>query len=136
MFVGVVSLLSFWCCLHFSHLFLFVIDGVVMDDDFEAVPIPCAQMVEVGGITGGVLGEEHAGFPRIYTRCRPGELRGVVRALTDIQKASVIEIGFGSLLVFDIWDTPTRLGYWLLDRFDARSRSLLLSNGERVRISD
>lgn len=117
-----------------------VIDDVVMDDDFEAVPISCSRRVEVGGC---ITGRDRVVFPRIYTRGRAGELRDVVRALTDVvraltdvQKGCVREMGFGSLLEFDLWDTPTRLGYWLVDSFDARSRSLLLSTGERVRISD
>lgn len=113
-----------------------MIDSYISNDDLEgALILVNRRMVGGGASTGGVVVEEQCGFSWIYTRCRPGELRNALQALSDVQKCSVREMGFGGLLLLDIWDTPTRLGRWLVESFDPRSRTITLSTGERLHIA-
>lgn len=107
--------------------------GSDMDDDFQSRPIATKR---TGKKSKGALGvDEHNDVQRIYTRARPGELKELLQALSDIQKAWVRELGFGGLFHLDIRDTPSRLGYWLVSNFDPRSRTLKLSSGGGLRIT-
>ena len=71
---------------------------------------------------------------RVRIRNPPGILFRVITELSDIQKKDVISMGFGEILEFKINEIPTRLGYWLLDRFDADA-CILDVNGRRVSIT-
>lgn len=63
-------------------------------------------------------------FPRVLIKSFPGPLFEVIKDLTDEQKESVTGLGFGSMLEFEINAMPSRLGYWLLERFDAETETL------------
>ena len=71
---------------------------------------------------------------RVRIRNPPGNLFRVITQLSDQQKKDVRSMGFGELLEFKINDIPTRLGYWLLDKFDADTCILDL-NGRRISIT-
>ena len=71
---------------------------------------------------------------RVRIRNPPGNLYRVITQLSDQQKKDVRSMGFGELLEFKINDIPTRLGYWLLDKFHADTCILDL-NGRRISIT-
>lgn len=56
-------------------------------------------------------------------------------SLFNGQRACVREVGFGGLLDLDIRDTPSQLGHWLVDNFDARSQTLKLASGQGLHIT-
>ncbi|PWA53614.1 phospholipase-like protein [Artemisia annua] len=58
----------------------------------------------------------------------------IPKVTVNNQKKDVISMGFGDFLEFKINDIPTRLGYWLLDRFDEETR-ILDVNGRRISIT-
>ncbi|GJS96341.1 ulp1 protease family, C-terminal catalytic domain-containing protein [Tanacetum coccineum] len=71
---------------------------------------------------------------KINLRNPPRILFRVITQLTRRQKQDVRDIGFGAFLEFKIKDVPKRLAYWLLDKFDAGTRSLNV-NGRSIMIT-
>ncbi|PWA88824.1 ulp1 protease family, C-terminal catalytic domain-containing protein [Artemisia annua] len=71
---------------------------------------------------------------RVHLRNPPDNLFRVITQLSDIQKKDVRSMGFGEVLEFKISKVPTRLAYWLLDRFDENTCSLDV-NGKRINIT-
>ena len=63
-------------------------------------------------------------FPMVKIKNFPGPLYEVMKNLKNKQKEAVKSLGFGSLLQFDLNVMPSRLGYWLLQRFDGKSGTL------------
>lgn len=79
-------------------------------------------------------GNSDDSYGRIYTTSRPIELKNALEELNQAQCDSVIEMGFG-----DCWScrllTPSRLGFWLVNNFDPRSRTLTPPRGDAICIS-
>lgn len=71
---------------------------------------------------------------RIHQRNPPKNLFQVISQLSNTQKQALREIGFGNLIEYKIKDVPTRLAYWLLDKFDEETCSLDV-NGKRIEIT-
>ena len=71
---------------------------------------------------------------RIHQRNPPTNLFRVISQLSNEQKQALREIGFGDLIDYKILDVPTRLAYWLLDRFDEETCSLDV-NGKKIEIT-
>ncbi|PWA74635.1 RecF/RecN/SMC [Artemisia annua] len=71
---------------------------------------------------------------RIHQRNPPTNLFRVISKLSNEQKQGLREIGFGNLIEYKILDVPTRLAYWLLDKFDEETCSLDV-NGKRIEIT-
>ncbi|PWA67906.1 ulp1 protease family, C-terminal catalytic domain-containing protein [Artemisia annua] len=62
---------------------------------------------------------------RVQLRIPPISLFRVITNFTEEQKQSVREMGFGGILEYRLSEIPTRLGYWVLDKFDEDSCSLI-----------
>ena len=71
---------------------------------------------------------------RVHLRNPPGNLFRVITQMSDVQKKDVRSMGFGEVLEFKISDVPTRLAYWLLDRFDENTCRLDV-NGKIIHIT-
>ncbi|XP_035834319.1 uncharacterized protein LOC118482767 [Helianthus annuus] len=72
--------------------------------------------------------------PKIKLRTSPDNLVILVNSLNKPQKKKVIEMGFGTLLNFNIHHVPTRLAYWLASNYDDAAG--VLNFGEtRLRIT-
>ncbi|CAA0830304.1 Unknown protein [Striga hermonthica] len=71
-------------------------------------------------------------FPSLNTRSSSSIFVKVLSSLTDIQKQAVHEMGLGSLLDLGITSTPSKMGFWLVDRFNHMDRKLQLYEGEKV----
>ena len=63
---------------------------------------------------------------RIVSRNPPASLFKAMTQLTPMQRQDVIDMGFGDILKFKINKVPTRLAFWLMDRFDENTCSLNL----------
>ncbi|KAI3797168.1 hypothetical protein L1987_32421 [Smallanthus sonchifolius] len=62
----------------------------------------------------------------IRIRNSPITLCKLVKLLTDKQKMVVKEMGFGSIIMFNISSLPTSLGYWLVSNYDPSCNQLNL----------
>ncbi|MFS7918398.1 hypothetical protein Hanom_Chr03g00200541 [Helianthus anomalus] len=72
--------------------------------------------------------------PKIRLKKSSENLVILVNNLNKPQKQKVIEMGFGTLLNFNIQHVPTRLAFWLASNYDANAR--VLNFGEtRLRIT-
>ena len=71
---------------------------------------------------------------RVHLRIPPLSLFRVLTNLTDKQRQSVRDMGFGGILEYRLSEIPTRLGYWVLDKFDEDSCSLKF-NGNTIRVT-
>ncbi|PWA87360.1 hypothetical protein CTI12_AA128140 [Artemisia annua] len=130
-------------------------DGQSTDDDFVYQQKPKIPKVTVGKKktfttkrfeqkrvvgSGGKKGKNKAGSSvgrivnRVHLRNPPGSLFRVITEMSDIQKKDVRSMGFGEVLAFKIKDIPTRLAYWLLDRFDENTCTLDV-NGRSISIT-
>ena len=76
-------------------------------------------------------------FPGINTRSSPKDIVKILKRLTDVQKQLVAEMGFESLLNnnFKIEATPTKLGYWVVDKFDPETSSIIMEDGRAILIT-
>jgi len=75
-------------------------------------------------------------FPSMHTRALGKLLVDANQLLTAGQQRTVIAMGFGAMLTFQITDTPLRLGYWLLSNLDLQSMSLKLPNGLAIEVDE
>ncbi|PWA38638.1 hypothetical protein CTI12_AA552920 [Artemisia annua] len=73
-------------------------------------------------------------FPMIKIKNSPGPLYDTIQKITTDQKKAISSMGFKSLLDFEINVMPSRLGYWLLERFDAESGNLTVF-GDTIHIT-
>ncbi|PWA96131.1 hypothetical protein CTI12_AA041350 [Artemisia annua] len=73
-------------------------------------------------------------FPMIKIKNSPGPLYDTIQKITTDQKEAISSMGFKSLLDFEINVMPSRLGYWLLERFDAESGNLTVF-GDTIHIT-
>lgn len=76
-----------------------------------------------------------APYQRLTSRSSPHLITTALKQLNDVQRAIVVRIGFGALLGMNILELPARLGYWLVNNFDARSCSLVLPGGAKLHIT-
>ena len=76
-------------------------------------------------------------FPAIKPRSSPKDIVKILQRLTDVQKQNVAEIGFESLLNdnFKINTTPTKLGYWVVDKFDPKTSTIKMHDGRAIQIT-
>ncbi|PWA44343.1 hypothetical protein CTI12_AA523920 [Artemisia annua] len=73
-------------------------------------------------------------FPMVEIKNFPGPLYDIINEITMDQKWAVAGLGFTSLMDFGLNVMPSRLGYWLLERFDAKS-GILTVFGETIKIT-
>ena len=73
-------------------------------------------------------------FPKVLIKKFPGPLYDTIKKITTDQKEAISRMGFKSLLDFEINVMPSRLGYWLLERFDAESGNLTVF-GDTIHIT-
>ncbi|PWA66627.1 hypothetical protein CTI12_AA324110 [Artemisia annua] len=72
-------------------------------------------------------------FQMVKIKNFPGPLYDIVNEITVDQKRAVSSLGFTSLMDFGLNVMPSRLGFWLLERFDAKS-GILTVFGETIKI--
>nr|GMC64727.1 uncharacterized protein LOC109189836 [Ipomoea batatas] len=75
-------------------------------------------------------------FPSMHTRALGKLLVDANKLLTTGQRRTVIDMGFGTMLNFQIADTPLRLGHWLLSNLDIDSMQLKLPNGLALNVDE
>ncbi|CAH9109702.1 unnamed protein product [Cuscuta europaea] len=80
--------------------------------------------------------EENDQFPKLWTRMSPRSITEIMTAMSEEQKAEVVEMGFGPLLNLQIKQLPMQLAYWTVENFDSRSLSLVLPNNEKLRTNE
>ncbi|PWA63497.1 hypothetical protein CTI12_AA353550 [Artemisia annua] len=73
-------------------------------------------------------------FPMVKIKKFPGPLYEIINEITMDQKRAVSGLGFTSLMDFGLNVMPSRLGHWLLERFDAKS-GILTVFGETIHIT-
>ncbi|GJW13821.1 ulp1 protease family, C-terminal catalytic domain-containing protein [Tanacetum coccineum] len=73
------------------------------------------------------VGDNLEEMDRVLLRIPPISLFRIMTNLTEEQRKSVREMGFGGILEYRLSEIPTRLGYWVLDKFDEDSCSLIFS---------
>ncbi|KAK9073448.1 hypothetical protein SSX86_007772 [Deinandra increscens subsp. villosa] len=69
-------------------------------------------------------------FRSLTVRTSPTTLYKALKSLSMVQKRKITDIGFGSLLEFNCSYIPSKLGFFLLDKFDPKSMKLKLKNGD------
>ncbi|VFQ77915.1 unnamed protein product [Cuscuta campestris] len=74
-------------------------------------------------------------YLRIQSRASPNVLQKVVEALNEDQRREVVRIGFGSMLKIKITELPAKLGFWVVEKFNPRSSSIVLADGTKVRVT-
>lgn len=84
--------------------------------------------------SGAVGSENGENTGKIRARAPPLLLYNVMKALTDEQKKSLRDIGFGCMEKFDISDIPTTLGLKVVESFDHVSCSMNI-DGEQMEIT-
>ncbi|PWA84512.1 hypothetical protein CTI12_AA117920 [Artemisia annua] len=72
-------------------------------------------------------------FQMVKIKNFPGPLYDIINEITIDQKQAVSSLGFTSLMDFGLNVMPSRLGFWLLERFDAKS-GILTVFGETIKI--
>nr|GLL21437.1 uncharacterized protein LOC109179738 isoform X2 [Ipomoea trifida] len=72
----------------------------------------------------------------MHTRALGKLLVDANKLLTAGQRRTVIAMGFGPMLNFQIADTPLRLGHWLLSNLDIDSMHLKLPNGLALNVDE
>ncbi|PWA49120.1 hypothetical protein CTI12_AA484170 [Artemisia annua] len=72
-------------------------------------------------------------FPMVKIKGFPGPLYDIINKMTMDQKRAVSGLSFTSLMDFGLNVMPSRLGCWLLERFDAKS-GILAVFGETIKI--
>ncbi|KAL3649851.1 hypothetical protein CASFOL_006254 [Castilleja foliolosa] len=73
-------------------------------------------------------------YPSLKTRNSGYTLIKAFKCLTDVQRDTVRSMGFGGLLEFNIAETPSTLGYWLLENFDPMACVVKLQEGRELRV--
>ncbi|PWA94510.1 hypothetical protein CTI12_AA056280 [Artemisia annua] len=73
-------------------------------------------------------------FPMVKIKNFPGPLYEIINKITMDQKRAISYLGFISLMDFGLNVMPSRLGYLLLERFDAKS-GILSVFGETIKIT-
>nr|GLL27376.1 uncharacterized protein LOC109191529 [Ipomoea trifida] len=68
-------------------------------------------------------------------RALPKILTTAVEQLNPAQRQAVKDIGLGSLLDLQITNFPRQMGLWLVEKFDPRSCTLKLQNGQTIHIT-
>nr|GMD17546.1 uncharacterized protein LOC109193148 isoform X2 [Ipomoea batatas] len=106
------------------------------DDDFVAPPLPFVARVQEVPVSkspaGDLTVDEDLAFPRVITRSPAGVLVDSLKDLSCQQKDDIREMGFASLLDFNVSECPPRLVYWLLSNFDAETRVFDLGGGRSL----
>nr|GLL41939.1 uncharacterized protein LOC109179738 isoform X2 [Ipomoea trifida] len=93
--------------------------------------------LSMGSSSGNTQDSEQAvTFPSMHTRAMGKVLVDANQLLTVGQRRTVIAMGFGAMLNFQITDTPLRLGYWLLSNLDLQSMSLKMPNGQAIEVDE
>ncbi|KAL3656134.1 hypothetical protein CASFOL_000530 [Castilleja foliolosa] len=77
--------------------------------------------------------EPHA-YPTMKTRKAGYALIRVFKRLSTEQRKTVESMGFGGLLDFNVAETPSTLGYWLLENFDPMACVIKLHDGRDLRV--
>ncbi|KAL6581057.1 hypothetical protein OROMI_006980 [Orobanche minor] len=73
-------------------------------------------------------------YRKLRTRTSPFSLVTSFGTMTDEQKAAVRSLGFELILRLSITDIPSRLAYWVVDKFDPCSCELVLENGKSIHV--
>ncbi|KAL3636491.1 hypothetical protein CASFOL_018790 [Castilleja foliolosa] len=73
-------------------------------------------------------------YPSLKTRNSGYTLIKAFKCLTDVLRDTVRSMGFGGLLEFNIAETPSTLGYWLLENFDPMACVVKLQEGRELRV--
>nr|GMC95877.1 uncharacterized protein LOC109193148 isoform X2 [Ipomoea batatas] len=110
------------------------------DDDFVAPPLPFVARVQEVPVSkspaGDLTVDEDLAFPRVITRSPAGVLVDSLKDLSCQQKDDIREMGFASLLDFNVSECPPRLVYWLLSNFDAETRVFDLGGGRSLALEE
>nr|GME03144.1 uncharacterized protein LOC109189836 [Ipomoea batatas] len=103
------------------------------DDDFVSPPLVGLGTMQEGpelnapdGVKGG---EDESPFPKVKTRSPAVVLVDALKDLSCQQKDDIRDMGFGSLLEFNVGDSPPCLVHWLLSNFDGQARAFDLGVG-------
>ncbi|XP_019184780.1 PREDICTED: uncharacterized protein LOC109179738 isoform X2 [Ipomoea nil] len=80
--------------------------------------------------------EEQTKYPSMITRVTGKPLVDALNALNARQRQAVTSIGFQQILHLKIIETPKRLGNWLLQNFDASTRTLRLEDNKTITIGE
>ncbi|GJX74804.1 hypothetical protein Tco_0313399 [Tanacetum coccineum] len=71
------------------------------------------------------VGDNLEEMDRVLLRIPPISLFRIMTNLTEKQRQYVREMGFSGILEYRLSEIPTSLGYWVLDKFDEDSCSLI-----------
>ncbi|XP_057810730.1 uncharacterized protein LOC131025129 [Salvia miltiorrhiza] len=74
--------------------------------------------------------------PKLKTRTTTSTFFKKLTVLNDAQKDAVRSIGFGHILEFKVNRVPSKLAYWVLDRFNHRSCTLELDVLTKIEIEE
>ncbi|KAF5805714.1 hypothetical protein HanRHA438_Chr05g0222121 [Helianthus annuus] len=107
---------------------------LVIDDDFES-PMHTSELVNAKkeakgkdklhkGKIKGVLQE----MPSITTRSSPKSLHEGINGLSEVQRASVKQMGFERMLSLTIDGIPGMLGHYVVDRLDTKRMCIDIEN--------
>ncbi|XP_057807705.1 uncharacterized protein LOC131022251 [Salvia miltiorrhiza] len=80
--------------------------------------------------------EDDEKYPKLNTRSTPAAFYKKLRELNDAQRRAIEAIGFGKILQLTIKDVPSKLAYWVLDRYDSRSGVLEIDGTCKVKIEE
>nr|GMD98039.1 uncharacterized protein LOC109193148 isoform X1 [Ipomoea batatas] len=110
------------------------------DDDFVSPPLVGLGTMQEGpelnapdGVKGG---EDESPFPKVKTRSPAVVLVDALKDLSCQQKDDITDMGFGSLLEFNVGDCPPCLVHWLLSNFDGQARAFDLGGGRLLPLEE
>nr|GMC92251.1 uncharacterized protein LOC109193148 isoform X2 [Ipomoea batatas] len=110
------------------------------DDDFVSPPLVGLGTMQEGpelnapdGVKGG---EDESRFPKVKTRSPAVVLVDALKDLSCQQKDDIRDMGFGSLLEFNVGDSPPCLVHWLLSNFDGQARAFDLGGGRLLPLEE
>ncbi len=75
-------------------------------------------------------------YVKLDTRSVTMTIVKAILEMTDAQKKSVTEIGFGSFLQLTAKHLPLYLGHWVVEHFDAQKVGLKMADGECILIDE
>ncbi|XP_031106756.1 uncharacterized protein LOC116011343 [Ipomoea triloba] len=112
------------------------------DRGSKARKVAPSNFAPVASLSGGTVPvnahvpPQPESFPSMHTRALGKLLVDANKQLTAGQRRTVIAMGFGPMLNFQIADTPLRLGNWLLSNLDIDSMQLKFPNGLTLKVDE
>nr|GME04885.1 uncharacterized protein LOC109193148 isoform X1 [Ipomoea batatas] len=110
------------------------------DDDFVSPPLvglgTMQEDHELNAPDGVLGGEDESPFPKVKTRSPTVVLVDALKDLSCQQKDDIRDMGFGSLLEFNVGDCTPCLVHWLLSNFDGQAMAFDLRGGRLLPLEE